>query len=79
MKKPKTVYFSIDENSSGQIQLSLNYGGTGYRICGPKYDGGGRTIKTHELTAADIKEIQSYLDVAADCPDRLPIAGRSRS
>jgi hypothetical protein len=64
MKEPKAVYFSIDENSRGQIQLALNYRGSGYRICGPKYDGTGRTIKSHEITLSDIKEIQSYLDAA---------------
>lgn len=64
MKKSEKVYFSIDENSRGQVQLAINYRGHGYRICGPKYDGSGHTIKRHELTADDIKEIQSYLDAA---------------
>lgn len=65
MKKLKGVYFSIDENSQGQIQLAINYGPNGYRICGPKYDGSGRTIKRHELTASDIKELRNYLTAAA--------------
>ena len=34
----KEVYFSIDENSEGVIQLSINRDGGGYRICGPKYE-----------------------------------------
>jgi hypothetical protein len=55
------VYFSIDENADGLIQLSIEREGIGYRICGPKYDGRGRTIKKHKLTAADVKEIRSFL------------------
>ena len=57
----KEVYFSIDENSSGMIQLSINGNGTGYRICGPKYDGMGRTIRKHILTPRDVEEIKRYL------------------
>ena len=57
------VYFSIDQNSEGQIQLAINYRGHGYRICGPKYDGRGRTIKKHKLTMSDVNEIRSYLDI----------------
>lgn len=64
MKKPEKVYFSIDENSQGVLQLAINLRGGGYRICGPKYDGSGRTIRRHELTARDIVEIRSYLDAA---------------
>jgi len=61
MKKPKGVYFSIDENSQGLIQLAINHGSSGYRICGPKYDGTGRTIKRHELTEDDVKTLRKYL------------------
>ena len=64
MNQPKGVYFSIDENHQRIMQLAINYRGQGYRICGPKYDGMGRTIRTHELTASDIKELRSYLDAA---------------
>lgn len=63
MEKPKGVFFSIDE-THGAIQLAINDHDIGYRICGPKYDGSGHTIKTHELTVRDIEEIQDYLDIA---------------
>lgn len=57
----KEVYFSIDENALGLIQLSINDGDVGYRICGPKYDGTSRTIKKHKLSASDVAEIRRYL------------------
>lgn len=60
----KEVYFSIDENVDGMIQLSINSCGGGYRICGPKYDGRGRIIKKHKLSPQDIAEIQWYLNRA---------------
>jgi hypothetical protein len=60
------VYISIDQGSHGGLQLSINVehddtGGYGYRILGPKYDGGGKQLKRHYLTARDVEEIRSYL------------------
>lgn len=59
----KEVYFSIDENADGMIQLSINSGNGGYRICGPKYVGNSRTVKKHKLTPRDVEEIRRYLSV----------------
>jgi hypothetical protein len=55
------IYFSIDETPDGLIQLSINDPNGGYRICGPKYAGHSRTIKRHEITARDVREIRAYL------------------
>lgn len=55
------VYFSIDQTQEGGIQLAINSGGTGYRICGPKYDGRSVTIGRHKITKRDIEELRAYL------------------
>lgn len=55
------VYFSIDQTPEGGLQLSINGGGTGYRICGPKYDGRSKTVGRHKLTERDVMEIRFYL------------------
>lgn len=69
VKKPK-IFFSIDERSDGLIQLAINDEKGGYRICGPKYDGTGRTIRRHELTARDVAELRDYLDRVGSAGDR---------
>jgi len=59
------IYFSIDQNSRGELQLAINNpNGSGYRISGPKYDGSGRTLRIHNLSRRDISELRSYLDLA---------------
>lgn len=58
------IYFSIDQTPEGGIQLSINGGGTGYRICGPKYDGRSKTIGRHKITERDIDEIRAYVQLA---------------
>lgn len=55
------VYFSIDQTPEGGIQLSINSGGTGYRICGPKYDGRSKMIGRHKVTERDVQELRAYL------------------
>jgi len=60
------IYLSVDQSSHGGLQLSIGVehscgGGYGYRIFGPKYDGGGKTLKRHYLTERDFEEIKSYL------------------
>lgn len=55
------VFFTIDENSDGIIQLSINHKSGGYRICGPKYAGDSRTIRKHVLTKRDVEELRGYL------------------
>lgn len=59
------VYFSIDQTPEGGIQLSINSGGTGYRIAGPKYDGRSRTIGRHKITKRDVEEIRAFLSRAS--------------
>ncbi len=56
------VYFTIDENPDGIVQLSIRHKGGGYRICGPKYAGNSRTIRKHVLTKRDVEELRDYLD-----------------
>ncbi len=61
----KGIYFSIDQNGRGQLQLAINNpSGIGYRIHGPKYDGTGRTLHIHVISSRDISELRSYLDAA---------------
>lgn len=60
-----SVYFSIDISSEGSLQLSIDDGNGGYRICGPKYNGGSRTIRRHKITPRDVEEIRAYLRRAA--------------
>ena len=61
----KGIYFSIDQNGLGHLQLAINNpSGGGYRISGPKYDGMGKTLHIHELSRQDIVELRSYLDAA---------------
>jgi hypothetical protein len=61
----KFIYFSIDQNNRGHLQLAINNpSGSGYRISGPKYDGTGKTLHIHQLTSRDIVELRSYLDAA---------------
>ena len=62
--KKDRVFFSIDENADGIIQLSINCGSVGYRICGPKYDGRGRTIRKHIVTLRDVEELMPMLRAA---------------
>ena len=64
MRSENEVYFSIDLSPDGGLQLSINGGRSGYRICGPKYNGQSRTIKRHKITGRDIEQIRSYLRYA---------------
>jgi hypothetical protein len=65
------IYISVDQGSHGGLQLSINVeccpdgGGRGYRIFGPKYDGGSKQLKRHYLTDRDVDEIRSYLKRAS--------------
>lgn len=59
------VYFSVDRTPEGGTQLSIGGGRSGYRICGPKYDGRSETVVRHKLTKRDIEEIRAYLRYAA--------------
>jgi hypothetical protein len=74
------IYFSIDENGRGQLQLAINNPrGSGYRIYGPKYDGTGRTLHIHPLGKRDIDELRSYLDAAEARLDALALPTAERN
>lgn len=64
------IYISVDQGSHGGLQLSIGVenadgGGHGYRIFGPKYDGAGKRLARHYLSARDADEIKSYLKKVA--------------
>lgn len=61
----RSIYISVDQQGE-QLQVSINAREPdgrrhGYRIAGPKYDGSGKTLLTHRITASDANEIRSYL------------------
>lgn len=61
------ITITVDQREcDGGFQLSINKenpdgGGHGYRIAGPKYDSGGKTLVRHVLTKRDVDAIRAYL------------------
>jgi hypothetical protein len=66
------IYISVDRRTyDGTLQISIGQqdddgGGHGYRIAGPKYDGSGKTLLRHVITARDKEQIISYLRQVKD-------------
>jgi hypothetical protein len=64
------VYIKVDRDGwTKGLQLSIDVvdekgGGHGYRLAGPKYNGSSASVMAHRLSERDIREIQSYLDLA---------------
>lgn len=73
----KRTYLSVNRRDcDGALQISIgteNDDGSsvGYRIAGPKYDGHGKTLLKHFITARDVAEIKEYL-LAYNRPRRHP-------
>lgn len=64
------IVLDVDKDGwTGQLQLSINLahangGGHGYRLAGPKFNGSGKNLLSHDLDQRDADEIRSYLDAA---------------
>ena len=68
-KENPVVKRTIEVSQSGTtrgLQLSINETrangyGAGYRIAGPKFDGTGKVLLSHEITERDAKEIYAVI------------------
>lgn len=53
------------------IQVSVADNNSGYRLAGPKFNGSGKRLTRHRLTARDAAEIRRILDRAYPIPPDL--------
>lgn len=62
----KTAVLSIFKDGwTGGLQLSIqDESGSGFRICGPKFNGSGSPLLERQLTRRDANEIRRYIDRA---------------
>lgn len=63
----KAVTITVDQDGlTGQLQLSITDGETGFRLAGPKYIGSSENLLTAALDQRDADEIRTYLDKITD-------------
>lgn len=64
------ITLDLDKDGwTGGLQLSIQRtrpdgGGDGYRLHGPKYNGSGKNLISHEIDQRDAEEIRGYLNAA---------------
>lgn len=65
MNAAKDVFLTVDRDGwTKGIQISIGTADSGYRIAGPKYNGSSASLVNHRLSERDIREIQTFLDLA---------------
>jgi hypothetical protein len=65
VSKAAGVCLCIDRNGwDGGLQVSVDFGGSGYRLCGPKYNGSSTPVIRHKLTQRDCDELERAIALA---------------